>query len=643
MTRQTRSDDAGRTAVLQNVRGLVDFLRRHAPFDQMAGSDLAYLVEHSQLAFYPAGEVILTPEDGPVDRLHIIKQGQVRGERPGLDSDINATFLLAAGECFPVSALMQERATRTVHRAVEDTFCLVLEWDAFTTLFDRSPPFQDFCARGASSLLDRISRRIQSGAAEQLGAQTLLNAPLRDILARAPVTCGPDTPIRVAIQRMHGEKVGSIVVCDGEQRPLGIFTLHDLLALLASSDPALDAPIRGVMTPNPVGLPAHARGFEAAITMVRHRFGHVCVLDGEQLLGVVSERDLFALQRVDLVHFTRLISRASSISELAATRPQIGRLIDSMLAHGADTALVTHIITLLNDYTTQRVIELCLAESGQPGVEFTWIAFGSEGRREQTLSTDQDNGILFQPRPGQDSAEVRARLLPLAKRINQALAECGFPLCKGNIMASNPELCLSRDEWRERFRRMIDSAVPENLLRSSIYFDMRPIWGDHQTVQALYREVVQAASRDGVFLRLLAANTLRTRPPTGLFRDFIVQRDARNQGTLDLKLQGLSLIVDGARVLALENRIAEPGTLERFDALARRGAIDALDARAWKEAFTLIQLLRMRNHRSQARAGQPLSNRLDPDTLSEPDRRGLKEAFRQIRRLQLHLELHFNL
>src|SRR5690606_17211317 len=235
-------------------------------------------------------------------------------------------------------------------------------------------------------------------------------------------------------------------------------------------------------------------------------------------------------------------------------------------------------------------------------------------------------------------AEVRARLLPLAKRINQALAECGFPLCKGNIMASNPELCLSRDEWRERFRRMIDSAVPENLLRSSIYFDMRPIWGDHQTVQALYREVVQAASRDGVFLRLLAANTLRTRPPTGLFRDFIVQRDARNQGTLDLKLQGLSLIVDGARVLALENRIAEPGTLERFDALARRGAIDALDARAWKEAFTLIQLLRMRNHRSQARAGQPLSNRLDPDTLSEPDRRGLKEAFRQIRRLQLHLE-----
>jgi len=642
VTKRLDSDES-RTAVLQNIRSLVDFLRRHSPFNAMSEPDLIYLVEHSRLAFYAAGEEILTPAAGRVDRYYIVKQGQIRGERPEADGSISTPFVLGPGESFPVSALVQERATRTVHRAVADTFCLEVDWDTFTELFDRSGPFQDFCLRGASSLLDRVSRRTQRVAAEQLGAQNLLNGPLSEVIARAPVTCSPDTTIRAAIMRMHAEKVGSIVICDAEQRPLGIFTLHDLLAMLTDPQAELDRPIAGVMTPDPVSLPADARGFEAAITMVRHRFGHICVLDGERLVGVVSERDLFALQRVDLAHLTRLIARADGIAELAAIRPQIGRLIDAMLAHGADTTLITHIITLLNDHTTQRVIDLCIEAHGRPDVDFTWIAFGSEGRREQTLSTDQDNGILFHTPPGMSDEQVRARLLPLATRINEALAQCGFPLCKGNIMASNPELCLSEAEWRNRFRRMINSATPKNLLRSTIYFDLRPIWGDPEPVQALYRQVVSWAARDKVFLRLLAADALRAHPPLGLFRDFLVQRDDNNQETLDLKLQGLSLIVDAARVLALANRIAEPETLKRLDLAAAAGAITQSNADAWKEAFGLIQLLRMRSHRAQGQQGLPLSNRLDPGTLHEIDRRSLKEAFRQIRRLQRRLELNYQL
>lgn len=639
-----RSSLTDRTPVLQNISSLVNFLRRHSPFDQMEQADLVYLVEHSHLAFYPEGDEILTPAQGLVDRLYIVKRGQVRGERLGKQGEISVTFLLTPGEAFPIGALLQERATNTVHRAATDTFCLELDRESFTELLRRSPQFQDFCRRGASSLLDRVSRHAQAGAASLLGAQNLLNAPLREIIQRPPVTCQPQTSLQTAIRRMHTEKVGSIVICDDAQRPLGIFTLHDLLALLA--DPGIDfnAPIKQLMTPSPIGLPADAPGFEAALAMARHRLGHICLLDGERLTGVVSERDLFALQRVDLVHLTRLISQVGSIAELIETRPQVGHLIDAMLAHGANVTLITHIITLLNDHTVQRVIELCLDEHDLPQtVEFTWLAFGSEGRWEQTLSTDQDNGILFRTTDGMTDADARTHLLPLARRINTALAQCGFPLCRGNIMAGNPELCLSEAEWRRRFSAIIYQPTPDNLLRSSIYFDFRPVWGATEQPLALYRDVVDAASRNAIFQRQMAANALQTRPPIGLIRDFILERDDNDQATLDLKFQGLTPLVDGARIMALANKRCETNTLQRLEALANAGVIRSSDADVWQSAFSLIQLLRMRNHQWQARQDAPLSNRLDPEMLHEIDRRSLKEAFRQTRRFQRRLELDYQL
>lgn len=635
--------DTAREVLLQNVGGVVQRLRQFPPFDQMNQDDLVFIAEHARLGFYAAGDQILTPADGQVERLYIIKQGQVRGERPTASGEQESVFLLTSGECFPKAALLGERPTRTVHRAVTDTFCYEIDRDSFATVFARSAPFRDFFLRGVSNLLEQLSRQTQAGAAENLGAQALLNAPLSQVLTRTPVTCRPDTPIREAVQAMHTQKVGSIVVCDEQQRPRGIFTLHDLLAVMARGETDIERPISAVMTPRPMGLPASAFAFDAAVLMAKQRFGHVCVLADERLVGVVSERDLFALQRVDLVHLSRFIARAESIDVLQSQRRQIHRLIDAMLAHGAGAAQITRIITLLNDQTVSRVLELCLAEHGDPGVEFTWLAFGSEGRREQTLSTDQDNGIYFQPRPGISPEEARRRLLPFARRVNEALAQVGFPLCRGNVMASNPELCLSDQEWRQRFARIIDAATPENLLKSSIYFDLRPVWGPGEDAEAMYRDVIEHASGNSIFLRLLAANGLRTRPPLGLIRDFVVSRDESNQETLDLKVEGLTPFVDSARVLALAHRVSATGTQERLQTLAERGHLERRDAAGWIQAHGMIQLIRMRNHQQQAHQGTGLSNRIDPEQLNQLDRRSLKEAFREARRIQRRLELDYQL
>lgn len=638
------TSDPGRAAIKQNVAGTIQRLRQFMPFEQMSEDDLVFLVEHSRLAFYAADEEILTPADGQVQRLYIIKQGRVRGERASPNSSQQeSVFLLSAGECFPLAALLGERPTRTVHRAVTDTFCYELDRDAFAELFARSAPFREFFLRGVSSLLERVSRQTRSGAAEHLGAQTLLNAPLSQVVSRAPISCPPSTPLRDAIRTMHAHKVGSIVVCDEQHRAVGIYTLHDLLATMATGEHDFEQPIERVMTPNPISLPASSFAFDAAVIMARHRFGHVCVTEGERLVGVVSERDLFALQRVDLVHLTRFIARTDSVEDLHSLRRQIYRLIDALLAHGAAAAQITHIITLLNDHTLARVIELTLEAHGTPEVPFTWLAFGSEGRREQTLVTDQDNGILFQPPAGMANEAAREQLLPLARRINEALAQIGFPLCKGNVMASNPELCLSDVEWRQRFQGIIAAATPKNLLKSTIYFDARPVWGPAAAAREMHRAVVALASEDGIFLRHMAANALRQRPPLGVIRDFVISRDEQDQPVLDLKLAGLTPFVDGARVLSLAHAVTATSTSDRLRALAEVRAIDPADAESWIQAFGLIQLIRMRSHQVQAREARPASNRINPDELNQLDRRSLKEAFREARRIQRRLELDYQL
>lgn len=634
---------AGKTAVLQNIHGTMTFLQKFPPFNQMDTAHLAYLVENCQLRFYSAGETIIKPTDGPVEHFFIVKQGRVHGERPhSARRGTETTFEITTGECFPLAALIGERATRTEHLAGEDTFCLLLNKPAFIKLFALSNPLRDFALRGVSSLLDQVNQQVQMRAVETLGAQYSLDTRLGQLAMRQPISCAPQTQLRDAVKLMHEQQVGSIVIVDPAFKPLGIFTLRDLRRVVADGG-ALEQPIADLMTQAPFYLPPDASAFDAAIAMTERHIAHVCLVENERLCGVISERDLFSLQRVDLVHLARTIRHAGRVETLAALRSDIRQLVDSMLAHGASSTQITHLITLLNDHCVCRVIELTLEDLGDPGVPFTWLCFGSEGRREQTLHTDQDNGILFEARDAAEAAAIRARLLPLAQEINQRLAQCGFSLCKGQIMAGNPELCLSRQEWAKRFSSFVLEASPASLLSSSIYFDLRAVWGDSHGCEQLRAGLLTQVADNRLFQRMLAENALRQRPPVGLFRDFVVARKGHEKDTLDLKVQGLTPFVDGARLLALAHGISAVGTLERLQALSQLGVIDAQDGAAYAEAYHYIQQARLQQHQLQARNGLPYANRVDPDSLNHLDRRILRESFRQAQRLQSSLALRYQL
>jgi len=435
---------------------------------------------------------------------------------------------------------------------------------------------------------------------------------------------------------MEDHGVGAMVAVESRV-PKGILTLHDVLSRVALAGMDLDEPVIRIMSTNLITLPPHAAAHEAALAMAKQGIRHVLVTDSGRLTGVISEKDLFSLQRVGLSRISTAIRHAPDLALLKQCARDIQQLARNMLAQGVAAEQLTQIITTLNYLLTTRIIELELQESPARGIEFCWLALGSEGRFEQTLNTDQDNGIIFALKDNQDPAALRAVLLPFAKRINLALAECGFPLCGGDVMASNPKWCLSLDEWQTTFDKWIYHGAPMDLLHSTIFFDFRPLYGATHLGTALREWLQAAAPKNSRFLHQLAVNALRNRPPLGMVRDFVTGDDH----TIDLKMNGITPFVDAARIFSLATGGTHTNTLQRLREIALPLNISTRDVDAYCQAFLFIQLLRLRLHHVQSEQGTTLTNRVDPDTLNNLDQRILKEAFRQARKLQTKLGLDF--
>lgn len=304
--------------------------------------------------------------------------------------------------------------------------------------------------------------------------------------------------------------------------------------------------------------------------------------------------------------------------------------LDHVPAHS-----LTRMIAALNDALTQRVIELASADMRIEADGWCWVAFGSEGRQEQTFTSDQDNGIIFTDGGSADAR--RERLLPLAALINQMLADCGFALCRGNIMASNPECCLSLHEWRGRFSEWMIEGDMQALLNASIFFDFRALYGDESLAEALGDWLAANAADNPRFLLQLSANALRRDAPLGMLHGFVLEKGGNHPGTIDLKLQAATLFVDAARVFSLAGRGRSSNTAERLRHAARARLLEADEAEAWIEAFYFIEMMRLKSQRASAARGEPMHNHIDPNRLERHERQALLEALHQARSLQKRL------
>lgn len=623
------------------VGASTDFLKRFSPFNRMEPEPLDFLARHATLAFHPRGSEILTPEMGQARQFFIIQRGKIQSRQTGATTVTEySSMTMGPGECFPIGAVSASRPSTNAYVAVEDSFCFQISADDFMQLMQMSPVFHLFCTQYIASLLNQSRQQLQMTFSQRAAEQQTMTTPLAQLIKKDPIFVAPTSSTRAALEKMAEHRIGCMIVADEEQHPLGVLTQSDILPRLLLPGVDLSQPISTVMTANPHQLLGSSSAYDAALEMATHGVRHMLVVDGDgRLQGVVSERDLFSLQRISLRQIRAGIESANDIDALRHASHDIRQLALNLIAQGIGAEQLTQFISALNDALTRRIINLALERHDLYGIDFAWIAFGSEGRHEQTLSTDQDNGIIWVCPELQDLEKLRVRLVKFAREINENLAACGFPLCKGNIMASNPDLCLTLDEWRSRFGNWIREPDPQALLNASIFFDFRVLYGNERLGDHLRLWLNKSAKANSAFQRMMATNALQVLPPLGRIRDFVVDED----GTIDLKKSGARLFVDVARIFALRTGVESSSTVQRLRRAAVKMGVPNDEVSAIIDGFHFIQLLRLRSQHLDSEHDDDRDNKVNPDTLNELDRRILKEAFRQARKLQLRLKLDYQL
>ncbi len=607
-------------------------LMRRAPFAQMAAAQVEQLLAAAQPVQFRAGDVVLEPASGPVQALLLVRQGRITG-RSGM-ADTAGPFEYLAGDLFPVGALLGERAVTATYTADEASVCLALPAAEVQRIAAASPAFADFLNRRVMSFLALSQRALQ-----QAGAAHTLDARLSSLPRKQPLACGPATPLAEALASMHEARVGSMLVLDAAQAPLGILTRHDILGRVTLPQLALHTPIAEVMSAPLQALTLEHTLQDAALAMARHGIRHLAVTEGGRVVNIVSERDLFALQRLSLKQLSTQLRAAPDTAALRHLAGEIRAFARNLLGQGVQARQTTELISHLNDVLTERLVQLVAARRGMDLGQACWLAFGSEGRGEQTVATDQDNGLVFVS----DAPDVdRPRWLALALEVNEALDACGYPLCKGQVMASNPECCLTPDEWRARFAHWIEHGAPEDLLKASIYFDLRPLCGNAALAQALQAMPAREAARVPRFLKQLAGNALRYRVPLN-WRGALETQTVDGREVLDLKLHGTAIFVDAARLFALAQGLPLLGTRARLEGAAPGMRVAPRESEAWVRAFEYLQGLRLQVQVADGAGAFAAANPnlIDVGALDDIERRILKEAVRVARQLLQRIELDY--
>lgn len=483
-------------------------------------------------------------------------------------------------------------------------------------------------------------------ASARAGDLAFLLHRVRDLVTRPPVMCAPETSAVEVARTMLREGVGSVLVTGIDGAACGIVTDRDLRRrIVAERRDALVTRAVDIMSAPLVTIRPGAFAFEAVLEMTRRAIHHLVVTEEGRAVGVVSSRDLLAAQTTNPVLLAREISRAESFAVLAALGIRITSLTRRLIEEGAGAYDVGQIISELNDRVVIRVLGLAAAaleEAGDepPPVAYCWLSFGSEARREQTLRTDQDNGLVFADPPEHLQERAATYYARLAEEVVRGLVQVGVPPCPGGIMASNPRWCQPLSVWRESFRYWITRGAPAQVLAASIHFDLRSLAGASELAESLRALIRQEAPGHRGFLRLLALDVVERPLPLTIFGGIRTVRTGFRRGAVDLKGGGTMQLVGAARVHALEHGLSETNTLDRFRAEGHP-AFPPRETREITEAMQHLMRLRLMHQLEQQARGEPTDNFVVPARLARGERLLLREALRTVRRVQTTLRQRF--
>ena len=592
------------------VSDVAHFLANVHPYDSLQREELDTVADKFEIFDYGRGDEIYKVGQ-LLPGLFLVYDGavEVRDARGG-----QVSFLMARNS-FGERGLTRDGIAVTTAVAVEDSKLLVLPCSVFRNLIENHESFAKFFERSHG---------------DDKRAPNLATMQVSSLLTGPPITCSSDTSILEAARTMRARGISSLAILDAGALA-GIVTTSDLSnrALAEGIDTAL--PVRQIMTPDPVTLRSDSLGTDVLHIMHERSIGHLPIVDGEELKGMVTQTDLTRLQAVTSAQFVSDIARARSAAALAKVTAQIPQLLVQLVGGGNRHEVVTRLITDIADAVTRRLLALAEAKLGPAPVPYLWLACGSQGRREQTGVSDQDNCLILDERVTEDDLRYFDRL---AGFVTEGLDACGYVFCPGDMMATNPRWRQPLSVWRGYFEDWIATPNPEAQMLASVMFDLRPIGGRESLFTDLQAETLEKASKNSIFVSHMISNSLKHTPPLSLLRGFATIRSGEHKNQLDLKHNGVVPVVDLGRIYALQGQLTAVNTRARLEEASAKGVLSKSGASDLLDAYDLIAQTRLEHQAKQVRQGGKPNNFMAPTDLSDFERSHLRDAFVVIRTLQ---------
>ncbi len=607
---------------------------RHWPFSSMPAADVERLVQDLQETYHPAGETVLHAGQPAPGRLGCLRRGRLHAGTAGDPAVPSQVW--ESGDCFPVGTFWAGQPLRQDHVAQSDCFVVWLAGDAVREVANRCPLWADFLGNQAQTQLRAVLQQLHQAQAQWLQQQQTLESPLGQLPERTPLWVRPESTVREALEVLHRARVGSVLVATEARadQVQGILTRDDVVGRITLAGLDLGEPVTRVMSQPVRMLTVRHTLNDAASLMGQARIRHIPITDQGRLHSIVSERDLFTLQRFSTRQISHDIAQARDLNGLCRAAGDIRNFARMLLAQGVQAQTLTRLISQLNDQLTRAIVQHHVTAAGLDLERACWVALGSEGREEQTISTDQDNAWVLADGMGDSE---RQAFIDAARLINEDLDACGYPLCQGGIMASHPACALTQTQWLQRFHQWTHQSSPKDLLQASVFFDMRGLVGMTEWPGLLLQQARAWAQQDKKFMVLLAQNHAQFKLPLGWLGGLQSQAEADGH-YMDLKLQGTAVAVDAARILALGCGVSACGTRDRLLQAAAGLGVPESEAQSWVGAFDHLQWLRLGRQLGAPDPAQA-GNRLRIDDLSTFERSILRESLKALRTLQQRVEL----
>ncbi|SIQ50899.1 DUF294 nucleotidyltransferase-like domain-containing protein [Pontibacter lucknowensis] len=629
-----------------------EFLNTYPPFNLIDPEKLRQLARQVRVLYLEPEQVLFSQDDPAHEHFYVVRQGSVRLEQKTEGGNPKLLDVCDEGDVFGVRALIAKKNYSSTATSAEESLVYAIPIEAFEPILTENPQVALYFAAGFAAGQPVRNPTLRDAQRARVGLSTIapssiplhLEDALKIDTAKSIVACPPDTSIRLAAQMMSDKDSSFMMVVDGEARPLGILTDTDLRRQVVAGHVAIDDPVEVIMSSPVITTVPNPPMADALINMIRNKVKHLCVTtDGtvdSKALGVLTEHDLLLAQGNNPAVLISEIRQTRDISSLPAIRDRAEELLLKYLEQEVSISFIANIITEINDAIIVRALQHAEKELGEPPLHYCWLSLGSEGREEQLLRTDQDNAVVFEDKNAALEKEHQAYFLKLGAIVRDILVQCGFEKCPADMMASNPKWCQPLHTWKQYFYNWIHEPTEEALMHTSIFYDYRPVYGDFSLSRQLTDYIYENIQQERIFLPFLAKHALQSPPPLSFFRNFIVERGGEHKNEFDIKLRAMTPLVDAARVLTLDNRVAgENNTFKRFEKLAE---LEPQNAELYREAAMAYEIM-MRFRALSGLRNKNSGRYLNPNQLNKLERQTLRSTFKPISDIQELLQVRFQL